>query len=231
MLDLGSVLSEAWELYRRFFLRFVGIAVAVFLVISLVQALASAAARDNVLAAVIWGIVGLVVSVVGFVWLQGALVAAVDDVRDGRADEPVAALFRRVRPRLPALLVGGVLAGLGVAVGLLLLIVPGLYLLTRWILLAPVIVLEGRRAGEAFSRSSELVRGHGWKVVALILLTLVISIVASSLVGIVLAPLPEFLDAWLGGLISNSLTAPFFALAWTLTYYRLARPEPAAVAA
>ena len=229
MLDVGSVLSEAWELYRRFFVRFVGIAVAVFLVISLVQALASAAARDSVVAAIAWGIVGLVVSIVGFVWLQGALVAAVDDVRDGRADEPVTALFARVRPRLPALLVGGVLAGVGVAVGLLLLIVPGLYLLTRWILLAPVIVLERRRAGEAFSRSSELVRGHGWTVLALILVTVGLSIVASSLVGIVFAPLPEFLDAWIGGLVSNSLTAPFVALAWTITYYRLARPEPAAV--
>ena len=44
----------------------------------------------------------------------------------------------------------------------------GLVLLTWWILIIPVIVLEGTRAGEAFSRSRELVRGHGWSVFGVI---------------------------------------------------------------
>ena len=86
-------------------------------------------------------------------WLQGALVKAVDDVRDGRPDLSLGETFAGVRPQLVAIIVAGVLAALGVILGLILLIVPGLYLLTRWILIIPIIVLEGRTAGESFGRS------------------------------------------------------------------------------
>ena len=89
--------------------------------------------------------------------MQGALVYAVEDVRDGRIDSSIGELFERVRPYLGTLIISGILAGLGIAVGLVLLIVPGLILLTWWCLIVPVIVLEGRQVGEAFTRSRELV--------------------------------------------------------------------------
>jgi hypothetical protein len=127
---------------------------------------------------------------------------------------------------LPALIASGVLAGLGIALGLLLLIIPGLFLLTRWFLIAPVIVLEGRSAGESFGRSWELVRGHGWDAFGLILLTLVAAAIGggvlSALVRVVLAPLPDFFAGWAASIVVNSLIAPFVALSWTLAYYRLA---------
>ena len=68
-------------------------------------------------------------------------------------------MFQRVQPRLPALIVAGILAGLGIALGLVLLIVPGLFLLTIWSLIVPSIVVEGKSAGESFGRSRELVAG------------------------------------------------------------------------
>jgi hypothetical protein len=228
--SIGAVLDEAWNLYRRFFLRFVLVAAAVFVVVGLVNGLVAEAGDDSGLAALFWGLIGAGVSIVGYFWLQGALVEAVRDVRDGRADAPIGDLFARTRPRLPALISAGVIAGLGIALGLLVFIVPGLYLLTRWFLIAPVIVLEGRSAGESFGRSWELVRGHAWDAFGLILLTLVAAGIGGGLVGalvrIVLAPLPDFLAAWGASIVVNSLIAPFVALAWTLAYYRLAdRPQ------
>lgn len=234
-MEIGAVLSEAWELYRRFFTRFVAVAAVVYLVVGLVDAVTSLAADEGAAAAVFWGLISLVVSIVGVFWLQGALVETVRDVRDGRADVPLGQLFARVRPMLPALVVAGLLAALGIGLGLLLLVVPGLFLLTRWLVVVPAIVLEGRSAGEAFSRSWELVKGRSWSVFGLILVTFLILIAASAIVGVlvavVLAPLPDFLGDWLGSAVVSSLVAPFVALCWTLAYYRLAgEPEPAVAA-
>jgi MFS family permease len=225
-MSVGNVLREAWELYKRFFVRFVTVAAIVFVVIGLVNGLLALAADDGGLGAVLWSLIAVAVSLVGYFWLQGALVEAVRDVRDGRADASVGELFSRTQPRLPALIVAGILAGLAIAFGLLLLIIPGLFLLSRWFLIAPTIVLENRSAGESFGRSWELTRGHVLPALGLVVLTLLIAIVgggiASALIEAVLAPLPDLLASWLASIIVNSLIAPFVALAWTLAYYRLA---------
>lgn len=225
-MSVGDVLREAWELYKRFFVRFVTVAAIVFVVIGLVEGLLALAADDGGLGAVLWSLIAIAVSLVGYFWLQGALVEAVRDVRDGRADASVGELFARTQPRLPALIVAGILAGLAIGFGLVLLIIPGLFLLSRWFLIAPTIVLENRSAGESFGRSWELTRGHVLPALGLVVLTLLIAIVgggiASALIQAVLAPLPDLLASWLASIIVNSLIAPFVALAWTLAYYRLA---------
>lgn len=228
--EIGGVLSDAWDLYRRFFVRFITIAAIVYVIVGLVQALVTLATGEGGWAtAVLWSIIGAIVGLIGYYLLQGALVLAVDDVRDGRADREIGDLFRAVQPRLAALIVAGILAALGIGLGLILLIVPGLYLLTRWILIIPVIVLEGRSAGESFGRSAELVRGNGWAVFGLIVVTFIgLAIVGAILTGIisvVIGFLPTFLVNWISNIVVNSLIAPFIALAWTLTYFRL-RGEP-----
>jgi hypothetical protein len=229
-MDISDVLGEAWSLYKRFLRQFFLTALVVFAVLDLISALAAQASTDSVLAGVFWGIVGLVISIVGYFWVQGALVEAVRDVMDGRADSSVGELYRKVQPRLPALIVAGLLAGLGIGLGLLLFVVPGLYLLTIWSLIVVVIVLEGRSAGEAFTRSRELVRGHGWSVFGLLIITFILVAIASGVIRLVFSPLPDFLDDWLGALIAHSLTVPFAAAALTVAYYRLtaSREQPVA---
>jgi hypothetical protein len=218
--DVNAVLSEAWALYTRFFVRFVLTAAVVFVVLDLLSAI-SAAAGDDVAAAVIWGLVSLAATIVGFFWVQGALVEAVRDVRDGRIDTTIGELYSRTRPRLPALISAGVLATLGVILGFILFIVPGLYLLTRWLFVAPVIVLEGRSAGESFGRSHELGKGNGWSVFGLMILTVVAAFIAVGILRALLSWLPDFFALWLGNLLAHSLVAPFVVLAWTVGYYRL----------
>jgi hypothetical protein len=217
---VNAVLTEAWTLYTRFFGRFVVTAAVVFVVLDLVGAIA-AAAGDDVLSALLWGFVSLVVTIVGFFWVQGALVEAVRDVRDGRFDASVGELYSRTRPRLPALISAGILAGIAVTFGLILLVVPGLFLLTRWLFIAPAIVLEGRSAGASFGRSWEIVRGNGWSVFGLMLLTILGASLALGIIRGLLFWLPDFFDAWIGSLVAHSLVAPFVVLAWTIAYYHL----------
>ena len=159
-MTVGGILRESWGLYTRFFKRFFVIAMIVYLIVNLLNALVATLFGHGLGVSLLLALHCDRRLLVGTFWLQGALVFAVDDVRDGRIDSTLGELFERVRPHLGTLILAGILAGLGIAVGLVLLIVPGLILLTWWCLIVPVIVLEGKHVGDSFSRSRELVRGH-----------------------------------------------------------------------
>ena len=217
-----GVLSEAWGMYKAHWRTLLPIAFVVYLALGLINLL--------LVATLTWfgALLGAIVALVGVFWLQGALVRAVEDVRDGRADLSLGETFERVRPQLGSIIVGGLLAALGILIGLVLLIVPGLVLLTWWVLVIPVIVLEQLRAGEAFTRSRELVRGHGWSVFGVIVLTLLIVIGVSIVLSLLLLPVSDWLQSFLSNVVSGTLVAPFIAVTWTLLYYRLrAAKEPA----
>jgi hypothetical protein len=222
-----GVLSEAWAMYKAHWQHLLPIALVVYVAVGLVS-LVLTLLLDNWAA----GILAALVSLIATFWLQGALVKAVDDVRDGRPDLSLGETFAGVRPQLVAIIVAGVLAALGVILGLILLIIPGLYLLTRWILIIPIIVLEGRTAGESFGRSWELVRGFAWNVFGVIVLTILILIGFRIALDIVLFPLSNEIQSLFTELIAGTLATPFAVLAWTLLYFRLREAkEPAAAPA
>jgi hypothetical protein len=213
-----AIVREAWELYKAHWRTFVPLALIVYLILGLVTlVLAWLLGWVGVL-------LGALVNIVGIFWLQGALVEAVRDVRDGRRDLSVGETFRRVQPRLASIIPAGLIAGIAIAIGLILFIAPGLFLLTIWCLIVPAIVLEGKSAGESFGRSRELVRGNGWNVFGVIIITIAAIIVANILVSIALFWLPDEVQGFLQSLVSNTLVAPFMAVALTLTYYALAKP-------
>ena len=221
-MSIGIVLDEAWTLFTRFFLRFFVIALVVFATINLLYALVvSAISADNDGAAFALAILALATVVVGTTWLQGAFVYAVQDARDGTFDASIGEVFSRVSSSIAPLIVAGLLAGLGIAFGFVLLILPGLFLLTIWAVIAPVIVVEKRRALESFGRSRELVRGHGWTVFGIVLITGLLSGVATTLLQAAFSFLPRFLEIFVGSTIAQSVVAPFSAIAIAITYFRL----------
>ena len=220
-----AVLGEAWSLYKSHWRHLLPIAFVVYLLLSLLTLLLV------LLLSWLGAIAAAFVSLAGTFWLQGALVMAIEDVRNGRADLSISETLGRVRPRMNALAIGGILASIGITIGFILLIVPGLILLTWWLLIVPVIVLEGRSATESFGRSRELVRGHGWNVFGLIVLTVVILIVAGIVLGIVLAVVLSFMSddvsQYISSVISNTIFTPFVAAGWTLAYYHLREEQTA----
>lgn len=220
----GAVVREAGELYKSHWRTFVPLALVVYLILGLI---------GLVLTSVLgWvgAIIAALISIVGFFWLQGAYAEAVRDVRDGRQDLSIGDTFRAVQPRLPALIAAGVLAVVGVAIGLVLLIVPGLFLLTIWSLIVPAIVFEGKSAGEAFGRSRDLVRGNGWSVFGVIVITIAAAIVAGIVLGLLTFWLPDGVDTFVSDVVSNTVIGPFVAISWILVYFALARPAEAQAA-
>ena len=141
----------------------------------------------------------------------------------------VGSLVQAAVPVIGPLVVAGILAGIAIGLGLLLLIVPGLFLLTIWAVLAPVIVIERRDALSSFGRSRELVRGHGWQVfgviVVLFLLQFLVTAVIQSLANSVADSVVGFS---LADLIVRLLVAPLSALAAAVLFFELKslRGEP-----
>jgi len=226
MTPTDGVISEAWNLFKAHWRHLVPIAFVVYVAIAIVGLLLA------LLLGWFGALLGAVISLVGVFWVQGALVTAVEDIRDGRADLSLGDTFARVQPQLGAIIIAGLLAGLGIMVGLVLLIVPGLILMTLWVLIIPVVVLERTGAGAAFGRSRELVRGFGWNVFGVIVLTILLLLGFEIVLSIVLSPLDGWLQSFVSNLVSGSVTSPFIALVWTLLYFRLrqAKAEPAAAA-
>ena len=98
-----------------------------------------------------------------------------------RTGQAVRVAGRRVLPFLGCAL----LAILSILIGLVLLIVPGLYLWAIFALLGPVIVLEGKGL-DAFERSLALTKDYRWPTVGLFVSTTIAVVVATFILGFIL---------------------------------------------
>lgn len=218
-MTVWSVLSDAAAVYRRLWRRSILVAGLVFVVVGLADALA---ARSATLGTTF---VSLVLALVGGLLVQGALVEVVRDLHEGREAAPVAAYYERTRGRLGTLLGAALLYGIGVVIGFVLLVVPGLIAVARWSLVVPLVMVEGRGARESFARSSQLVAGRTGRVLVLVLVVNVLTSVVGAAITVGLSFLPEFLAIWLGGTIAGAVAVPYEAHALTVLYYRLTEPE------
>lgn len=222
MNPLSGVLGEAWQLYRKFAAHLLAIAFVIYLAAAIVAVLLS-------LAGLIGSFLALIVELFAGFLLQATLVKAVQDVRDGRADLSLGETVSAATPYIWSVAGASILAGISIAIGLLLLIVPGLWLITIWAVIIPVIVIERSGALKSFGRSRQLVRGHGWHVFGTLVLMFIILIVVDIVLGLIFLALPRIWRDGLSTIISGTLIAPFIALVVTLIYYRLVgAPGPGA---
>ncbi len=214
MNPLSGVLGEAWKLYKAHAAHLLVIAFVIYLVAAIVAGLLS-------LAGIFGALLGSIVEFFAAFLLQAALVKAVQDVRDGRADLSFGETVSAASPYLWPVAGASILAGIAITVGLILFIVPGLFLITIWAVIVPVIIIERSGALASFGRSHQLVRGHGWHVFGTLVLAFLILIVVDILLGLVFSALPVLWRTGLSTVLSGTLIAPFLALVVTLIYYRL----------
>src|SRR5690348_13492925 len=207
MNPLSGVLGEAWQMYKAFARHLLAIAFVIYLIAAVIAALLGLAGGF------IGTLLGSLVGIVAAYLLQAALVKAVQDVRDGRADLSIGETVRAATPFLAPVIGASLLAGIAITIGLFLIII--------WAVIVPVIVLEGAGVFDAFGRSHQLVRGRGWHVFGTLVLTWIILLVVNLVLGAIFVALPNVLSNGLSSVISGTLVAPFIALVVTLVYYRL----------
>ena len=202
-------------MYKTFAKHLLAIAFVIYLVAAIITAvLALAGGTIGIL-------LGSFVSVVAAFVLQATLVKAVQDVRDGHADLSIGQTVSEALPFIASVAGASILAGIAITIGLLLLIAPGLFLITIWAVIVPVIIIERSGALASFGRSRQLVRGHGWHVFGTLVMVYIIMLVANIVLGIIFSALPHVLGEGLSSVISGTLISPFLAIVVTLVYYRL----------
>jgi hypothetical protein len=224
-MQIGDALGGGWDLYKRFWKHFLPIAFVVYVGVAAIVLVLT------LIAGWVGALIGVFVSTAGVFFLQGALVVAVNDVRDGKADLSISETLGRVWPRAGTVVGAGILAALGIFVGFVLLIIPGLFLLTIWSLIIPAVVLENRGVGESFGRSRELVRGHGWTVFGVIIVTTLLIAVSSAILNGILSSLDDALAGFIADVVSGTIFVPFAAATYTVMYFLLRdlkEPAPAA---
>jgi hypothetical protein len=224
-IDVGGVIRRTFQIYVDQASVLMPAAAVVF-VISGVLSLVLIAASPGL------ALIAVIVSLVATTLFTGMVVELVADVQDGRRDASAGQLLRAVTPVLGQLILVGIVAGIGILIGFILIVVPGLILATLWAVAAPVVVLERPGGLRALGRSRELVRGNGWNVFVVILLLVI-------LVGVVGSGIELAADAAGTGVglvvrvVVGILTAPISALAEAVLYFDLRRahqgaapPEP-----
>jgi ABC-type multidrug transport system fused ATPase/permease subunit len=213
-LDVGGTLSQIFSTYGAQAGVLLPVALAIFAVVAVVNAI--------IAGSFILFPLGLAVSVVAATLYQGMVVGLVHDVQDGRRDSSVQDLIDAAWPVVLPLIGVGILAGIAIGIGFLLLVIPGLILLTIWAVIAPVIVVERSGVMNSFGRSRELVRNNGWQVFGVIFVVFIITAIASLVLGAIGASISDSLGMQIVvNLIASTLTAPIAALAAATIYFRL----------
>jgi TRAP-type C4-dicarboxylate transport system permease large subunit len=213
-LDVGGTLSQAFSTYASQAGVLLPLAFCLYLIVGVVSGIL---AHSLILLPIAFA-----VSVVAATLYQGMVVGLVNDVQDGRRDSSVEDLVKATGPVILPLIGAGILAGIAIGIGFVLLIVPGLILLTIWSVIAPVIVVERTGVIEAFGRSRELVRGNGWQVFGVILVVFVIVIIVQTILGAIAVGIDDSaLLRILFNILSSTITAPIVALVAAVLYFRL----------
>jgi hypothetical protein len=156
------------------------------------------------------------ITTLGDEFYTGVVSAAVTDQRTGGRTS-----LGRLARELPylRLFVVDLLYALGTAVGILLLVVPGVIFFTRYALAAPLVEIEHLGVRDAFRRSGGLVRGSFWQVLALLG---GLWLVTATLTDLLLRAAGEsFLGDWGAAVVVGVGLAPIEALAAVVVAYEL----------
>ena len=164
-------------------------------------------------------------SSLGEVFFAGVVMSAVSESMEGHERPPLGKLVRA----LPygGLIVVDLLFSLGLAFGLVLLIVPGIVFFARYVMAAPLLELQRGGVRASFRRSRALARGHWlWILVLLGGLWLATDLISSLLSEGGASALGESLEAdWAIATVIELLITPVWAVALCVVTWRLLHLE------
>jgi hypothetical protein len=127
---------------------------------------------------------------------------------------------RRALSRFFPLVGLGILSGLGIGLGAILLLLPGLILIVMWAVIVPVCVVERLGPIDSMSRSSDLTRGHRWKLSGIMIPLLALQEIGRRLVPFILAPAGLVVMS-LGVVLWTAMWASYWNCVLIMTYHDL----------
>ncbi|HEX5559912.1 MAG TPA: hypothetical protein VFX13_20035 [Gaiellales bacterium] len=218
-LDVGRALDLALLIYRRHFVTLVvamGVAVVPLGLLTITPSP--------------WGVIGALLQTIVLAGITpGVATLVVSDARSG-AEPTVSAVWGRLAPMLAGLVLSVGLAYVLAALSMILLFVPFLLFVVWWQFTGQVVVVERRTFLAAMRRSRHLVQGSYWRVAGYLILSILITGVASGALaaaptaaalqfGVHVAAATAIRDALT--IAARVLVAPVGALLMALLYFDL----------
>lgn len=194
---ISQLAKEAWVLLKDRFVTLIGINILPILLVGILITvgvggiIASFAlgsrGGDSALAGGIIAIPIAIILVLGLLYISG-LVQAASVVAVSSAENPgVIESYKRAFPRGFGMWWAMLIVSVVVAVGFILIIIPGIIFATWYAFTAIVLMTESLSAGDAMKRSKALVKGRWWpvfsKIAAIIIIYIVIQWIISLIAG------------------------------------------------
>ena len=240
-MGVGELLDAAVKLYRQNWKPLMAVVAFVMVPYSFLQAFATRSPgrfrfpsnlqdepsfdQSSFDRAFVFGIAfGLVTFLLVQPFLAGAVARAAYSLYLGE-DIDVRQVYRVALSLLFPILWVSLLAALGVVIGLILLVVPGIIAAIRFTFGTVVLVIEERRGTRALRRSWDLAKGKFWRILGTILLAQLVASVVGAVVAIpfTISLLATGSSAWplqgLGSAVAAVITTPFVTLVHVLLYF------------
>ncbi|MEM2494000.1 MAG: hypothetical protein QXQ27_01505 [Nitrososphaerota archaeon] len=217
-LSLSEILTISFDLYKKHFINliipFIVSGVISFILMASFGFFAFFGFMGQGFAA-LPGLIGLIflAGIVSFIInliVAGIAIKYTGDVIEGGSPTLSTALNYTIS-RIVDLIIASIIVSIVVFIGLILLIIPGIILGIMFMLTIHVVMLEGKSAIEAMSRSKNLVNKRWLSAFLLIIIILIISIIISMIPLI--------------GPLLMILAYPYFVVVLTFFYYSMKAKE------
>jgi hypothetical protein len=224
--DLGAVVSDGFAIYRQNFWVLLALAAAVVVPVELIVSglglgwLTSGYDSSP-------GVGEVIVPLLSQNFVTSPLITAMAlfvllDAADGERARFGATLQRSLDLFAPVFLVVVILA-IGVVTGLMLLIIPGIYLAVRWLFAPAAVIIDGKRGIDAFQRSSDLVRNYWWRCLGVLLVVYILTNIPANLIQQGAVSAAKSADSaaieLAGQIVASTLALPLLALMIGLLYF------------
>ena len=228
--SIGRVIGDSIGIYARNFASFSFLALLMGLIGLLVsmynlsQTTLEASGEMNFSGAGGDLLTSLAALLVSFLTQAAIIYGTFQDLRGSKASF-TECITRGLASVVPVI-VGSILLMIGVAIGMLLLIIPGIIFWLMWWVYIPAIVVEGKGIFESFGRSQQLTSGRRWSIFGLVIIVLVLTVVVGAVVNLVaLAAVSGSSDPMFFFIIAqyliNAIVTAFGAVLVAVGYYYL----------
>jgi serine/threonine protein kinase len=237
---IGSLLTRAFALYSEHFPKFLRISLLAHIPVIIMAFVmfgldllqrANALPKLLIIAlTIIFGLLNVVVSFLStsFITAMTALIVTqlhLAPMRPISLRDALAVLKRRWRPFLRT----SIRVSLTMVLGFVLLFIPGLIVMIRYALYAPVVLMEGLEKRAALTRANELSRRSRRTVIALLLIQLTLPFIIGAIVGFLSFKMKggdvkiDFGSKALGHFapLFNIVTVPLLAITTALLYLKM----------
>jgi hypothetical protein len=217
-----ELVSATFSVYQRFPLLFLilaaGVVVPYELIVLAVTGVGPLSLRE------VSETTNLTLTVTGM-FLVGPLISAlhvhaVQEIRDGGRPQ-LASVASKAVTVLPVVIAAVIISWLGIVVGFIALLVPGILLSLRWSVVAQAAALEGGSWTDALRRSADLTRKNYWHIIGVLLLVGILGAILGFGVEAAFHHPSTTVASFVAGTALQTVVRSLTALATALLYFDL----------